>query len=146
MKSPFAKLRRCADSLEAALRGSPPKSEFPPALHNSIMRAIQATHREERSQAFVFAIFQRFANIRWLPITGFAALALLGSWLALHHSSAKPPISSAQSFPEISSAFATSQELMDSLPSVTVGPLSDELDKVNHDLDRTAEFLLATLP
>jgi hypothetical protein len=146
MKSPFAKLRHSADSVEAALRGSPPKSEVPRALHNSIMRAIQAAHREERSQAFGFEIFQRFATIRWLPLTGFAALALLGIWLAFRHYSESPTTSNNQSLPEISSAFVTSQELMDSLPSVTVGPLSDELDKVNQDLDRTAEFLLATLP
>jgi hypothetical protein len=146
MKSPFAKLRHSANTLEAGLRGSPPKSEFPPALHNSIMRAIKASPREERSQAFGFAIFQRFTKIRWLPITGFAALILFGSWLALHHSPVKSATSSAQSFSEISSALATSQELMDSLPAVTVGPLSDELDKVNRDLDRTAEFLIATLP
>jgi hypothetical protein len=146
MKSPFAKLRDSADSLEAVLRGSPPKSELPPTLHNSIMRAIAAAHREETTQVFGFTISERFARIRWVPITGFAALALLGSWLAFHHSSAKPPISSAQSFSEISSALARSQELMDSLPAVTVGPLSDELDKANDDLERTAKFLLATLP
>ncbi len=146
MKSPFAKLRHSADSLEAALRDSRPKAEFPPALHNSIMRAIEAAHREETTQVFGYTIIERFARIRWVPITGFAALVLVGGWLAFQHSSAKPSISSAQSFSEISSALATSQELMDSLPAVTVGPLSDELDKANDDLERTAKFLLATLP
>jgi hypothetical protein len=110
------------------------------------MRSVRGARNEAETKESGFAMFQRFATIRWLPLTGFAALALLGIWLAFRHYSESPTTSNNQSLPKISSAFVMSQELMDSLPSVTVGPLSDELDKVNQDLDRTAEFLLATLP
>ena len=86
-----------------------------------------------------------FRRIRWLGASAFAALVLLGVWLATHHHSEQAS-SNAQSVVEISRAFTASQELVDALPSAAVGPLSDELDRVNRDLARTAEFLLATLP
>jgi hypothetical protein len=145
MKSPFAKFQNSHEALKSELRDSPPRTEFPPELHDSIMNAVHAANRAERIEISGVGLFQRIIQVRWLPVTGFAGLVLLGVWLSIHnHSTAtkqNPPL-----LVEISNAFATSQELMDSLPSVTVGPLSDELDKVNRDLDRTAEFLLATLP
>jgi hypothetical protein len=81
----------------------------------------------------------------WLPASALVALALAGIWLVLQHRpvQTKP---GPKSLPEISTAFNASQEIVDALPSATVGPLSDELDNVGRDLDRTAEFLLATLP
>ena len=145
MKSPFAKFRNTHEALESALRGSPPGPEFPPELHDSIMNAVHTANQAESIEISGVGLFQRIIQVRWLPVVGFAGLILLGVWLSIHNRPATmtpnpPPLV------EISNAFATSQELMDSLPSVTVGPLSDELDKVNRDLDHTAEFLLATLP
>jgi hypothetical protein len=74
---------------------------------------------------------------------GIASLALLGTWLAFSH---QRKTSNGQSLPEISTAFTVSQEVVDTFPSAAVGPLSNELDNVGRDFDRTAEFLLATLP
>jgi hypothetical protein len=145
MKSPFAKFRNSDESLESALRGSAPKTEFPVTLHNSIMRAVHAVHREEATQVSSFVMFQRFAKICLLPITGFAGLVLLGMLISILNGP-KQTAFDPQGLPQISAAFSASQEVVDVLPSVTVGPLSNELDKVNQDLDRTAEFLLATLP
>jgi hypothetical protein len=145
MKSPFAKFRNSDESLESALRESAPKTQFPATLHDSIMRAVRPVHREERTQVSSVAIFQRFAKIRWLPITGIAGLVLLGVLISIHNRP-EQTTSDPQTLSQISAAFSASQEIVDALPSVTVGPLSDELDKVNQDLDRTAEFLLATLP
>jgi hypothetical protein len=145
MKSPFAKFQNSDETLESALRGSPPRTEFPPDLHDSIMRAVHAADRAERSELSSIGIFQRFIKVGWIPVTGFVGLVLLGVMLSIHNH----PVATTQNpqpLAELSQAFTTGQELMDSLPSVTVGPLSDELDKVNRDLDRTAEFLLATLP
>jgi hypothetical protein len=145
MKSPFAKFRNSDESLKTALRGSAPKTEFPATLHNSIMRAVGAVHREERTQVSGFTMFERFAKIRWLPVIGIAGFVLLGVVIAIHNGPERKT-SNSQVQAQISAAFTASQEVVDALPSVTVGPLSDELDKVNQDLDRTAEFLLATLP
>jgi hypothetical protein len=144
MKSPFAKFRD-SDALESALRDSPARTEFPPGLHDSIMNAVRTANRAERIDISRVGLFQRIIQVRWFPVTGFAGLLLLGVWLSIqNHPAATTP--NPVPLPKISNAFATSQELMDSLPSVAVGPLSDELDKVNRDLDRTAEFLLAALP
>ena len=145
MKSVFAKFRNSGDSLESALRESTPKTEFPATLHNSIMRAIHAVRREDANQASGFAMFEGFAKTRWLPAAGFAGLVLLGVLIAIHNRPERTT-SNSQALRQMSAAFTASQEIVDALPSVTVGPLSDELDKVNQDLDRTAEFLLATLP
>jgi hypothetical protein len=145
MKSPFAKSRNTDELLETALRESAQKTEFPATLHKSIMRAVQAVHREAGTQVSGFAMFGRFAKIRWLPVSGIAGIVLLGVVIGIHNRSVRTT-SNAEALPEISAAFSASQKVVDALPSVTVGPLSDELDKVNQDFDRTAEFLLATLP
>lgn len=145
MKSWSAKSRRSDEALESALRNSKPTTEIPAALHNSIMSAVQAVCREEDARLGQTWIIRRFASARWLPIAGLASLALVSLWLAVSHRSDRMT-SNTQSLPEISTAFSASREVVDALPSATVGPLSDELDNVGRDLDRTAEFLLATLP
>jgi hypothetical protein len=109
------------------------------------MRAVQAAHRDEGAQITWSSIFQRVTGIRWLPVAGFASVVLLGIWLASSHHPARTS-SNAQSLPEISKAFTVTQEVVDAFPSATVGPLCNELDNVGRDFDRTAEFLLATLP
>lgn len=145
MKSPFAKFQNPNESLETALRESAPKTQFPPALHKSIMRAVHVARRNETSQVPEFGIFRRLVEIKWVPVTALTALILLGTWFALHNRP-EQAASDLQTLPEISTAFTASQEVVDALPSATIGPLSDELNKVNQDFNRTAEFLLATLP
>ena len=145
MKSLFAKLRNADEALETALRDSAPGSEFPPELHDSIMNAVHAAHRAESTSVLGVEMFQRLIKVSWLPVTGFAGLVLLGVVLTIQNRPVAT-VQNPQPLSEISKAFATSQELVDSLPTVAIGPLSEELDKVNRDLDRTAEFLLATLP
>lgn len=144
MKSPFVKFRNAAEGLESALRDSAPGSEFPPQLHGSIMNAVHAAHRAESTEVSGIGMLQRFIK-SWLPVTGFAGLVLLGVLLSIHNHPVAT-VQNPQALAEMSRAYATTQEFVDALPSVAVGPLSDELDKVNRDLDRTAEFLLATLP
>jgi len=145
MKSQFAKFKNPEAALESALRKSGPDTEFPATLHNSIMRAVHAARRERKTRVSAFAVLQRFAEMRWLRITGLAALILLGIWLSIHNRPQRMN-SNTQSLPEISTALTASQEIVDALPSATIGPLSDELDKVNRDFNRTAEFVLAALP
>jgi hypothetical protein len=145
MKSQFDKFGNSDEALESALRDSAPRSEFPPDLHNSIMNAIHSAHRAESTSVSVIEMLQSHLKARWLPVTGFAALVVVGVLLTIYNRPV-PTIQNPQPLSEISNAFSTSQELVDSLPSVAVGPLSEELDKVNRDLDRTAEFLIATLP
>jgi hypothetical protein len=145
MKSRPANFTNSDEALETVLRSSPPKTAVPNTLHDSIMRAVYAAEHEERILDSGFARFRRFLQNRWMPVSGLAGIILLALSLTLHNSSETRNRNS-QALTPISAAFSASQEVVDALPSVTVGPLSAELDKVNQDLDRTAEFLLATLP
>jgi hypothetical protein len=108
------------------------------------MCAVQAAHREERNQSGV-ARLQLFIRTRWMPVTGLAGIIVLAVWLPLYNK-VQSTSQNRQALSEISAAFSASQEVVDALPSVTVGPLADEVDKMNQDVDRTADFLLATLP
>jgi hypothetical protein len=145
MKSRPDKFTNSDEALEMMLRESPPRTAVPGTLHNSIMGAINAAKNEDRISVSGFARFWRFLQNRWMPVSGLAGIILLGLLLAFHNRSETRNRNS-QALTQISAAFSASQEAVNALPSVTVGPLSDELDKVNRDLDRTAEFLLATLP
>lgn len=145
MKSPPDKYTNSDEALEMLLRESPPQTAIPGTLHDSIMRAINATKKEERISDSGFARFWRFLQVRWMPVSGLAGIILLGLLLAFHNRSETGNWNS-QAITQISAAISASQEAVDALPSVTVGPLSDELEKVNQDVERTAKFLLATLP
>jgi len=141
MKSQFAEFRNADEALESALRDSAPRSEFPPELHDSIMNAVHTAHRAESTQVSDIGMLQRFTK-SWFRhrIAGLSCLVYCSRFTIIRWP-----------HPNLSlwlnvQAFATTREFVDSLPSVAVGPLSDELDKVNRDLDRTAEFLIATLP
>ena|SRR5689334_20716441 len=144
MKSRPDKFTNSHEGLETVLRESP-KTAIPCTLHNSIMRAVYAADRDHRVLVSGFARFWRFLQIRWIPVSGFAGIILVGLLLTFQNRSETRNRSS-QAVTQISAAFSASQEVVDALPSVTVGPLADEVDKMNQDLDRTAEFLLATLP
>jgi hypothetical protein len=143
MKFPFIDAKS-HKAVESALRASAPEAEFPPGLHDSTIRAVKLARREEIAVSQV-GVLQRVAQLRWAPVTGFAALALFGIWLTVYDRSGQAT-ACAPAIPAISTALTVSQEIADGLPSVTVGPLSDEWDKVNQDLNHTADFLLANLP
>lgn len=145
MKSTSAKSQNLKQELEFALRESAPASRFPPHLHNSIMGAIRAANHQEPNRVSAGLFLQRLTQLKWIPLGGVAVMMTLGVLIALHNRAAQN-ISTAQSIAEISSAFTASQEIVDSLPAVSVAPLSDELDKVNQDLNHTTDFLLAALP
>lgn len=145
MKFPLAKTRNSNDALESALRRSALATAFPPNLHRSIMRAVRANRPQERPQLSLLLLFRQFALTRVVAVIGVATLIVMGFWLALRNRP-QSTMSNSQSLTEISTAFTASQEIVDNLPSTAVGPLSEELDKVNQDLNRTTDFLLATLP
>ena len=145
MKSRPDKFTNSGEALEMMLRQTPPRTAGPGTLHDSIMRAVYASDREERILVSGFARFRGLLQNRWIPVSGFAGIILLGLLLT-HHNRSETRNRNSQALTQISAAFSASQELVDALPSATVGPLSDEVDKMNQDLDRTAHFLLATLP
>jgi len=145
MESRPDKFTNSDEALEMVLRESPPRTAVPGTLHDSIMRSVYAADREDRVLVSGFARFRGLLRNCWIPVSGVAGVILLGLLLTLHNRSETRNRNS-QALTQISAAFSASQEVVDALPSVTVGPLSDEVDKMNQDFDRTAEFLLATLP
>jgi hypothetical protein len=127
-------LRRYADAqaaLDDALKRTAPKPAPLPGLHASIMRAVRAANQEPAP---------REAGIgwRWLTPAAITAVAMLGVFLILRRPNPAD-------IPPIVRALENGQGLAQSIPSVTT-PLSDEFARLNTDLSRTEQFLLAKFP
>ena len=131
-------LRRFAQGLSAldhALRDSVPQPEPPPALHASIMRALRMDARPVPS-------VRKSSILRWLPAPAFAVLVCaLCVW---HFTSVRSP--SRNAFETASTALAAGGEMARAVPGTALAPLTEEWQRVNQDLDNTAQFLLAALP
>ena len=125
-------------ALDRALKETAPKAEAPVGLHGSIMQAVRAAQRS--------AIPARQPNLwRWLPAPALALMVLLAAFLAMHRP-ARTSEQDAQSLAAATSALHFGNQMVQTMPSVMVAPLSDELNRLNLDLDKTAQFLLASLP
>ncbi len=131
----------CA-GLGRALKESAPPPAAPAWLHGSIMGAVRAAARPAPG----------LAALRWAPAAGLGlALALASAvvvWTRSH--SVKPPPGAPMAITQALGAPGTALELggrvTRAVPSGMVAPLSDELERLNRDLDQTAQFLLANLP
>jgi hypothetical protein len=88
---------------------------------------------------------------RWAPAAAAVAAALVltlvlgGGWLT-RRQPAPPPPTAAQALSAPAAALDWSAEMSRTVPAAVVAPLSDELERVNRDLENTADFLLASLP
>jgi hypothetical protein len=126
-------------ALDRRLKEIPTKPSPEPGLHDSIMVAVRAAKRASSSSA------PRLNLVRWLPAPALAALAIAGFWWMQHQAQLPPPhpleLSAA-----LSTTFDLGDEMAHSMPSLIVAPLSDEIQHINEDVERTAEFLLASLP
>ena len=125
-------------ALDHALKQSPPKPQAPPGLHRSIMQAVrEAEHPQAAPGGAGF--------LRWVAAPVVAALALTAVWLTLRGPVA-PPTQGTQSLAAATTALEMSGQLAQTVPSAVVAPLSDELARLNRDLDNTAQFILASVP
>ena len=102
---------------------------------------MQAVREAERPEAAPAGL----AFLRWVAAPVVAALALAAVWLALRGPVA-PPAQGTQSLAAATTALEMSGQLAQTVPSAVVAPLSDELARLNRDLDNTAQFILASLP
>lgn len=129
-------------ALDQALANLPSESAIPPSLHGSIMRAVRAARcpsPTRRTRGWWL----------WLPATAGAAAVLIGLfwWVrpaAKHPTPANQPIAKTLVAP--ATALALGDPVNWPMPISGVAPLTEELDRLNHDLDKTAQFLLACLP
>ena len=128
-------------SVEDALRASRPETSMPAGLHDAIMDQVRAagpkSPHPHASRAWLFLL-------RWLSAPAFAAVAL-GAFLLLH----SPPNRHdplAVSPLAMGPALTLGDEATRTLPPAVIAPLSEELQRVNLDLENTAQHLLASLP
>jgi hypothetical protein len=136
-----AELRRFADetaAVDEALRTSPPEMKTPVGLHSSIMHAIHSETEELRQPQII-------PWLRWLAAPAVTALVLAGFWLVIRptgdpKSPAFVPLAAA------STALELPHQIARTVPAGVLAPLSEEMDRVNQDLDRTKQFLIASLP
>ena len=131
-------------AVDRALKGTPSKSVAPPSLHSSIMRAVRnADHQAAEAPSYLSLL------TRLLPVP-IGAIALLGvCWLLFEKQAPPPralPRAEAQTWSVALSPFEVRDEVARTVPSALIAPLSDELKRINTDLESTAKFLLASLP
>jgi hypothetical protein len=136
-----ADLRRFADDLAAvdeALRQSRPDVQTPADLHASIMHAV----RSEVEEAEPSPILPWF---RWLAAPALMALVLAGVWWAVRPTGVATHEAPA-TLAAASSALELPHKIARTMPAEMLAPLSEEMARVNQDLDRTKQFLIASLP
>lgn len=125
-------------ALDRALRQERPEPQTPPGLHRSIMRAVRVAQRPQAAP-------RGLAVLRWVAAPVVAALVVLAVWPALR-GPGRPHAHGRQSLAAATTALEMSSQLAKTVPSAVVAPLSDELERLNRDLDNTAQFILASLP
>jgi hypothetical protein len=122
--------------LERSLRTKAHQAFVPADLHDSIMTGIR--NRGAKIDSRQDSASARW--LRWMPAPALAASVIVG--LVYYRSNTPPeptPTSMALATLELGETMAQS------LP-VAMKPLSEELDRVQQDLDQTAKFLAASLP
>ena len=126
-------------ALDRALRRTAPRPHGPPSLHSSIMRAVRQAARP------AVKTWRAWAFLRWVPAPVVGALGLM-IVLSAARGPARPTVQATQSLAVATTALKAGGEMARAVPSAVVSPLTDELTKLNRDLDNTAQFLLASLP
>jgi hypothetical protein len=129
MKPTFNSMNR----LEEELRRTRPCAAPPADLHRSIMRAVR-TAADESERASPSPLW------RWMIAPALAVMAA-ALWLiwpqpekgALLSNAAQVALDRAHAVPQQASA-------------VVLSPLSDELECLNRDVQKTVDFLLASVP
>jgi hypothetical protein len=112
-----------------------PQSDPPPSLHASIMNAIK-TDVHVVEQKHHFPALRRFALAACVIAIAF------GIWFSLNRPAPRQPGSLAG----VTDALDFRVEIYDSISEVQVSSLSQELERLNKDLDNATQTLLAALP
>jgi hypothetical protein len=126
-------------ALDCVLKRTAPRPQAPPSLHDSIMRSVRAAERPaaDGRREWIF--------LRWLPVPVAMVITLAVIWPQAQDT-VRLPSKSAQPLAVANTALRVGGEMARAVPSAVVAPLTDELQKLNQDLNNTAQFLLASLP
>ena len=131
-------LSRNRQWIERSRLAEAPSEPVPDDLHDSIMRSIRSAPQQNVSRAGGAGL----RWFRWVPATALA----VGAFLALLAYEQPPRTSSsALAFSAPATTLDLGNSFKESLP-VAVMALSEELDRVQQDLDQTTDFLAASLP
>ncbi len=125
-------------ALDRALKETAPKAQAPVSLHGSIMQAVRTAQRPAVSA-------RQPILLRWLPAPALALMLVMATLWVMYRP-VRTPSQDAQTLATATSPLHLGNEMVQTMPSAMVAPLSDELARLNQDLDKTAQFLLATLP
>jgi hypothetical protein len=137
---------KCLRSVDETLRRQPPSFDAPPDLHFAIMNEVRQAARTTTT-----SVRRRTSTslLRWYPAPAFAALTLAVIWWLLDHRGTRSvphPVNNQIALMEVGSALEVGVNATRDIPPVVVGPLSDELDRMNTDLKNAGGFLLSSLP
>jgi len=143
------KFERDAAALARLLRQAPPRPAVPDSFHTVIMQSVRAAALSAAPEAApVFGWAKPASFVRRLSAPAFALvlLALIG-WLVWSRQSVLSPSSpESRVLAGAPSALELSGAVTRTVPEAVFSPLAEEWNRLNRDLDRTAEFLLASLP
>ena len=127
--------------LEKALIAGRPKPEAPADMREDIMRQLRNTGRkpvEARPGS-------RFNVLRWVPVPALAAVLVFTLYFSHLEPSETPGIEAA-SLRVASQMLRSDEQLGSEFTSAMVGPLNEEMMRVDADLKRMAEYVLASVP
>lgn len=130
-----------ASTLARALKNQALQCEVPSSLHQSIMRTVRAESRSQNAAPVFWP--------RWIPVSSFACLVVLAFVIAVHNSNIPPASvtqSEARAIYVADSALEFGGNIVRQAPDAAISPLEDEMQAMHHDLDRTKDFLIASLP
>jgi hypothetical protein len=132
-----------AAHLDQSLKKARPQTAVPAELHESIMRQVCAVRRP------VTPARSPWPRWRWLAAPALAALALTAVWWTLNRPTSLTPPRFVGVGPPLASGMAAlewGEALTRRVPEEVLSPLSEEMTRLEQDLNRSAEFLMASLP
>ncbi len=128
--------------VDERLKAAQPEPEVPDSLHASIMTAVQAKSHPQPAGARqrpvkpVPGILLLGQRAGWWAAPVYAAVLVACLLAALHLMPRPAP----------RSPFASVEEGLTQLPGTVLSPLSGELESLQRDLEKTTQFVLASVP
>jgi hypothetical protein len=132
----LARFAQRTKSLGHALRRDP--VPVAPSMHDSIMRAVRTASRESRPQ--------RPPASSWLAATAALATVLAIAAVCLFTWQSRQARSNKQSLNEAVKVLEMSEQMPKDMPALVLAPLSDEWARMDRDLQKTGDVLMASLP
>jgi hypothetical protein len=124
---------RGGDEVDRRLRAGSFRPAAPSALHGAIMQEVRREARRAESRP-VGRIWGWLA----VPATAVLVMIVLGQL--------RPAEPAASPLVPAAAALKFGNSIVQSAPHTALSPLTEEWERLNRDLGRTADFLLASLP